>query len=953
MSPEEYITARIQAAPVPLQWIHDPAGITSTLEDGSTLSVDGKSYRVLRVDPDGLLRFRHAYEQARATGSPLAVVSGSQPAAVADIAAVCQASRRGHSVDCSPSAILAAAPPLGTGKAWHSLIDGLGNEFASLIESLVALTAEHPTAHPNLRPDALRLVVAAQLAGTVDPASVRRMLTRDLAPADLYALALAWEQSDPGPALRGLWRELRDEWAALAPGRAGAVSDDGSWLTLLEELQRRNELRNFLLTTLALHRYGANVPALRPGIIGLATDQSWTRRLGLTPDAILGFLQELRERHISLYRSLLTEYDRWLRTNRAVLEQLLVALELGPSSPSLERARQVVEQEEEFPTLLVAGLRALGNALCRDPDQASRISAGILRRVRSTRPREAAAPARVFDLVYQMTDRLSRLKVKAFLERPELESTPDLWLREIYPHYLAGLDLLAARLKVANDTTRLVDQEEANGLRARCAEVLNEFNQAFFRMVEAQYPEWVRQPTTRPTLTCDLLERVFLREFRSFVRSDRQSIYLIIFDGMRYDLWKEVRPLVERCFEGRLALRSEECALSLLPTATQYTRKAIFAGAFPADWKRRGNGVDPETSEIRLLKEALQRRSVQYADRLPDNLLTGGESEMREEDLRALIEDAHQVIKPLIFNFADDQSHHDDSDLQTLYDKLLAEFRNRIRPLLSQIGPDSLVIITSDHGFYDTWNSRKQTVPGLYGAIRWRYAALRRREAQLGVPEDVVVMPSRDIRLNVEYTYRLESTREFDGSDEGTGPGGGPFAYPAYVFCRPRAILGRKRVPDGVYIEELLGEVEQFAGNTKQRYEHGGISLQEMVIPVAVFGPGKKTGRPDLRVEAVERRYVAGASAALTLKLSNFGSAPADQVRVSVQGIQETGAVERVLPGSEAADMLDFGFTPSADARELQVTVVYVHEGQQVILTQSIYLTVEDDPTRVVRKRLF
>jgi hypothetical protein len=93
---------------------------------------------------------------------------------------------------------------------------------------------------------------------------------------------------------------------------------------------------------------------------------------------------------------------------------------------------------------------------------------------------------------------------------------------------------------------------------------------------------------------------------------------------------------------------------------------------------------------------------------------------------------------------------------------------------------------------------------------------LRKEESRLGYPEDVVAFRSKEIRLNIEYTYRLENTKEFGNIDaEGVG-GGKTFAYPFYLFCRPKAIMGRKIVNQRENVDAILSESEIFQGNTKQ-----------------------------------------------------------------------------------------------------------------------------------------
>lgn len=349
MSLRDYITASIATTPAKLQWVYDPCRLAHDPAESeeATLAVGAKSYHILIAHPHLMLRFRQSYETLRAKKAHVLVISPDTPLAIADIMATCLGSKRGNFIDCSPKAILESPPPLGTGVAWHDLVNDLSDEFPALLDGLVGLTSRHGgKLNPNTRTDAIRLVVAAKLQDHTDTRTLSRMLIGRLASADLYALALRWEDNNPGAPLRPLWKESCEHQQAL-PGRVSEQLSDlerAAWLTALKSPEARDQLRNFLWTTLALARYETSVAALRPGVIGRQADETWTERTRWSPKDVCDFLAELKKKHTRLFQSLTVEYDRWLRDHPSIRRQLLVALELAPeglagASPSLDRAR--------------------------------------------------------------------------------------------------------------------------------------------------------------------------------------------------------------------------------------------------------------------------------------------------------------------------------------------------------------------------------------------------------------------------------------------------------------------------------------------------------------------------------------------------------------------------------------------------------------------------------------
>jgi len=102
---------------------------------------------------------------------------------------------------------------------------------------------------------------------------------------------------------------------------------------------------------------------------------------------------------------------------------------------------------------------------------------------------------------------------------------------------------------------------------------------------------WI-QAETGVRLTAHFIERCLKPHWDP----QSQPAVLLIFDGMRYDIWDEMlRPMLET----RMAVLAEYPAASILPSETHFTRKAISAGTFP-------DAFDSREGEDKLLQRSLE-----------------------------------------------------------------------------------------------------------------------------------------------------------------------------------------------------------------------------------------------------------------------------------------------------------------------------------------------------------
>ena len=104
-----------------------------------------------------------------------------------------------------------------------------------------------------------------------------------------------------------------------------------------------------------------------------------------------------------------------------------------------------------------------------------------------------------------------------------------------------------------------------------------EANREFSRYVDKNYKEWLDN-NDEHDFSHNLLRKNLFPE----MDMDKPN-FLVLFDNLRYDQWKIIEPIISELFR----VKEEKTFFSILPTATQYSRNAIFAGMMPLEIQNR------------------------------------------------------------------------------------------------------------------------------------------------------------------------------------------------------------------------------------------------------------------------------------------------------------------------------------------------------------------------------
>ncbi len=325
---------------------------------------------------------------------------------------------------------------------------------------------------------------------------------------------------------------------------------------------------------------------------------------------------------------------------------------------------------------------------------------------------------------------------------------------------------------------------------------LSEANRSFFRFIKNNYETWMQHPEEAPVMSHTLLERYFLP-------SAKQKSMLIVIDNFRYDHWLTIAPAVRDIF-----LKVEEHSYySILPTATQYARNALFAGLPPADikryypslWKDDNEEGGKNLNEQQLLDAWFKRKRLTI-DYKFYKILNPEFAERTAKHIKSL---KAQDLIVVVYNFVDMISHaKTEMDLikelasnDKAYRALISTwFENSYLSDIIKTGKEQgrTVFITTDHG-------------------------------SINVKRPVKVIGDKETSLNLRY--KLGRSLTYDEKE--------------VLACRnPEAFKLPSPYINGTYIfakEDFFfvypNNYNQYVRYFENTYQHGGISLQEMIVP--------------------------------------------------------------------------------------------------------------------------
>jgi hypothetical protein len=329
----------------------------------------------------------------------------------------------------------------------------------------------------------------------------------------------------------------------------------------------------------------------------------------------------------------------------------------------------------------------------------------------------------------------------------------------------------------------------------------NEANTEFFKFISRNYASWVNpKSTTGPIMSHSLLQFKVLPHVEKGIPT-----FFILLDNLRFDQWKAIQPIFAESFR----ILEEDTFYSILPTATQYCRNAIFSGLlpvdiekqFPKEWKN-----DDEEGGKNLNEELFLRAQLKRLKK--DNLKFSYTKVVNYQAGQELVNNIHNLLgndlNVIVYNFVDMLSHAR-TEMEVLKELAGDEISYRsvtkswfehspLHQALRKVADKKInLVLATDHG-----------------SVR--------------VKTPAKVIGDKQTTTNLRYkhgrnlNYEPKEVLAFKDPKEAGLPV--PTVNSSFIFAREDLFLC------------YPNNYNYYVNYYRNTFQHGGVSLEEMVVPV-------------------------------------------------------------------------------------------------------------------------
>jgi len=346
-----------------------------------------------------------------------------------------------------------------------------------------------------------------------------------------------------------------------------------------------------------------------------------------------------------------------------------------------------------------------------------------------------------------------------------------------------------------------LDQIQDQGMK----EILNmqkkEANSLFCKFVEKNYLDWVNGDEDAPqmihTLIKDRLAPIMTKE----------KVFFIVIDNLRFDQWKMIQPIISSYF----TTEHEELISSILPTATHYARNALFAGLMPLE-------IERKFPKLWLNEDEEGGKNMHEKDFLETNLTRLGKKGKfsynkitNHEAGKKLVDNFNQLkendLNVIVYNFVDMLSHartemeviRELADDEPAYRSITVSWfeHSPLHEIFKKIAEAGIkIVLTTDHG-------------------------------TIKVTNPIKIIGDRNTNTNLRY--KVGKNLSYPTKEVFT------VKNPHEAFL-PKTNLSSEFVfaksNDFFVYPNNYNHFVNYYGDT---FQHGGISLEEMLIPFVIL----------------------------------------------------------------------------------------------------------------------
>lgn len=352
-----------------------------------------------------------------------------------------------------------------------------------------------------------------------------------------------------------------------------------------------------------------------------------------------------------------------------------------------------------------------------------------------------------------------------------------------------------------------IDETENKSMQEVLETQKVEANANFAKFIKENYLDWLNEPNIkRPTLSHQVMKEMVFPKLKP-----GKPLFFVVIDNLRLDQWEIIEPLLSEYF----VVEKDDTYFSILPTTTAFSRNALFSGMMPSDMARLHpdlwEGEDTEEGKNNKEEEFLQINLKK--NRL--NIKASYHKILQVNQGKAVLEQFSNLLKNdlnvLVYNFVDMMSHArtdmkmirelapNESAYRSLtYSWFLHSSLFELFKKISEAGAE--VIVTTDHG------TKRVNKP-------------------------YKIIGDRNVTTNLRYkqgkNLNFESGKVFEISKPELAKlpkfnisTGYVFAVEDYFFAYPN-------------------NYNYYVNYYKDTFQHGGVSLEEIIVPIMHMIPKK------------------------------------------------------------------------------------------------------------------
>ena len=349
-----------------------------------------------------------------------------------------------------------------------------------------------------------------------------------------------------------------------------------------------------------------------------------------------------------------------------------------------------------------------------------------------------------------------------------------------------------------------MDKSDSPEMREVFQAQKDEANTEFFKFISKNYAGWLKPGKEKPpVMSHTLFEEKVLPQVEKGIPT-----FFVLIDNLRLDQWKAIQGIFAESFR----ILQEETIFSILPTATQYSRNAIFSGLLPVElhkyypeqWKD-----DDEEGGKNMFEESFFRDQLKRLKR--QDLKFSYTKIVHHDAGQQLVSNIHNLLgndlNVIVYNFVDMLSH-------------------------ARTEMEVLKELANDERSYRSITRSWFTHSPLYDALK-KVAdkkiklVLATDHGSIRVRRPGKVIGDRQTTTNIRYKhgrnlqYDAKDVLAFRDPREAGLPV--PNVNSSYIFAREDVFLC------------YPNNYNQYVNYYKNTFQHGGVSLEEMIIPLVVM----------------------------------------------------------------------------------------------------------------------